>query len=327
MTSRLLAVPDDFDFLQGSFDVTGRRLRNALDPASGWVEVAATSSAVVLFDGAVSIDEMWFPDELRFGLSLRLFEPESSVWTVRWVDGRGGGPQPPAVGRWQDGSCWLTGADEYRGHPVLASYRWTDVTGDAAAWEQCFSIDGGQTWQPNWIMRFVRTHTPVQHPQDPRVASDFDFLAGIWQVHHRRLLDPVGHALGGDSEISEFDGVHHGRTYLAGAVSVDETTLADPLHRGLTFRVFDPAARQWAIHWVNSRIGRLEPPVCGGFADGIGTFYGMERLDGHDVQVRFVWSDITATTARWRQAFRVADADWDQNWEMTFTRSPIGKAQ
>ena len=46
----------------------------------------------------------------------------------------------------------------------------------------------------------------------------------------------------------------------------------------------------------------------------------LEQLAGLDVQVRFVWSDITATSARWRQAFRVADGDWDENWEMSFTR-------
>jgi len=84
--------------------------------------------------------------------------------------------------------------------------------------------------------------------------------------------------------------------------------------------VRDAETQQWSIYWVNSRVGRLEPPVHGGFADGIGTFFGNERLAGHDVRVRFVWSDITATAARWRQAFSVDGGDWDENWEMTFSR-------
>jgi hypothetical protein len=313
-------MTSDFDFLQGSFDVVGGRLNDPFDPDSGWVDAPATSTAVVLFDGAVSIDEMWFRDEKRFGMSLRLFDPSSRTWTVRWLSSHGGGLQPPVEGRWHDERCWFTGPDEYHGRPILASYRWSNVTDHQARWEQCFSVDDGTSWQPNWVMHFTRRTSPVDHPQSPRAVDDFDFLGGTWNVHHRRLVDPVGHALGEASEVAEFDGIHHGRTYFAGAVSVDETTLAEPGQRGLTFRVHDPSTRQWSIYWVNSWQGRLEPPVHGTFKDGVGTFYGTEQIAGHDVRVRFLWSDITATTATWRQAFSVNGGAWDLNWEMTFTR-------
>ncbi|MGH8890377.1 MAG: hypothetical protein ACRDV3_11575 [Acidothermaceae bacterium] len=313
-------MPSDFDFLQGWFDVSGRRLRDPLDPSSSWDDVPASSSSIVLFDGAVSIDEMWFPTEQRFGMSLRLFDPESQTWTVRWLDSRGDGLQPAVEGHWAAGRCWFTGPDSYRGRPLLASYSWSDVTETNARWEQCFSIDEGRTWQPNWVMRFTRRAHPAEHPQQPRVADDWDFLTGTCNVHHRRVVDPVGHALGGPSEVAEFDGVHVGRTYFSGAVSVDETTLAQPGQRGLTFRSYDPKTRQWSIYWVNSRTGRLEPPVHGKFADGVGRFEGSEQLAGHDVRVRFIWSDITSTTARWVQEFSVDGGDWDQNWEMTFRR-------
>ena len=126
--------------------------------------------------------------------------------------------------------------------------------------------------------------------------------------------------MGASTEVVEFEGVHVGSTYFAGAVSVDETTLAGPGQRGLTFRTYDEQTRQWSIYWVDSRTGRLQPPVHGRFTDGIGTFVGTERLQGHDVRVRFEWSDISATTARWRQSFSVDGGDWDENWEMTFTR-------
>lgn len=168
-----------------------------------------------------------------------------------------------------------------------------------------------------------RRDAPVEHP---RGTGDFDFLIGRWQVHHRRLVDPVKHALGGTSDVAEWGGTHNGRTYFGGAVSVDETTLAEPGRAGLTFRVYDAQSGQWSIYWVNSRVGRLEPPVHGEFRDGVGTFHGQEELAGHDVQVRFVWSDITPTTARWRQAFRVGDGEWDENWEMLFTRSAAAAA-
>lgn len=33
---------------------------------------------------------------------------------------------------------------------------WSGVSGDAARWEQAFSVDGGETWLSNWIMEFSR---------------------------------------------------------------------------------------------------------------------------------------------------------------------------
>lgn len=311
----------DFDFLRGDFAVAASRLKDPFDADSGWVDMPATASAITLFDGAVSLDEMWFPGDERYGMSLRLWNPVKRSWTVRWLSSAGDGLQPPVEGVWADGRCRLVGPDDYRGRAVLASYSWSDVSDAGGRWEQCFSTDDGRSWQRNFVMRFTRQDTPVRHPRLPRVSDDFDFLTGSWQVRHRRLLDPVRHALGGQSPVVEFDGRQHGRTYFAGAVSVDELTLAEPGQYGLTFRVRDPRTGQWSIHWVNSRAGTLEPPVHGGFADGVGTFYGREPLGGHDVQVRFIWSDITATTARWEQAFRIADGDWDTNWEMTLTRS------
>ena len=38
---------------------------------------------------------------------------------------------------------------------------------------------------------------------------------------------------------------------------------------------------------------------------------------------RFVWSDITETTAKWRQEFSTDDGEtWEANWYMDSTRLP-----
>ncbi|MGI8678834.1 MAG: hypothetical protein ACR2LX_09140 [Jatrophihabitans sp.] len=305
----------DFDFLQGWFDVTSRRLRDPLDHTSGWVVTQATSSARTHFGGAVSIDEMSFPANGNYGMSLRLFDPAQRAWSIYWVDSRTGRLQPPVIGR---SRRWLTGPDEYAEHPVIASYSWTDVTDHAARWQQCFSLDEGATWLPNWTMDFVRRASEPDHTAPSRVISDFDFLVGRWHVQHRRLLDP----LGAGCHWVDFTGVMTARSYFDGAVSVDEDSLSEPGQRGLTFGTYDRAAREWAIYWVNSRVGRLQPPVRGAFVDGVGTFVGTEHIDGRNVLVRFVWSEISTGSARWRQAFSVdAGTNWTENWEMRFTRA------
>jgi hypothetical protein len=310
------AVTSDFGFLQGPFDVASVRLTDPFDENSGWVESSARSIAATHFAGAISLDEMWFPDDAMYGMSLRLFDPHERRWTVYWINSRTGTVQAPVTGVWQDGRCWLTGPDEYAGRPILASYSWSDVSETGAQWEQSFSVDGAASWQPNWRMRFTRRTDPPDSAGRPRLTSDFDFLSGAWQVEHRRMVDPVG----GGNDWVEFDGALEGSVHFNGAVSVDELSLADG-HRGLTFRTYDPRREEWAIYWVNSRVGRLEPPVRGRFVDGIGTFLGEEQLGGRRVLVRFIWSDISATTARWRQAFSFdSGATWADNWEMRFTR-------
>ncbi|WP_425827676.1 hypothetical protein [Streptomyces fractus] len=61
--------------------------------------------------------------------------------------------------------------------------------------------------------------------------------------------------------------------------------------------------------------------MLGGFTDGLGLFHGDDSHDGRDVRVRFTWSGISATTARWEQAFSVDEGrTWLPNWTMDFTR-------
>ncbi len=44
--------------------------------------------------------------------------------------------------------------------------------------------------------------------------------------------------------------------------------------------------------------------------------------EGRDITVRYKWSDITATTARWEQAFSPdGGQSWETNWTADFTRT------
>jgi hypothetical protein len=148
---------------------------------------------------------------------------------------------------------------------------------------------------------------------------DFDFFAGRWKVAHRRLRN----RLAGDTVWEEFAGSCETQGIIGGLGNVDDNVLELPAgtYRAATLRLFSPATGAWSIWWIDARNPALEPPVQGGFKDGVGTFFGDDRLDGRPIRVRFIWSGITANSARWDQAFSAdGGKSFEPNWTMLFER-------
>lgn len=149
---------------------------------------------------------------------------------------------------------------------------------------------------------------------------DFDFLVGTWNVHHHRLNE----RLAGCTEWSEFESQSVGKMILGGSGNFDETAFAwgGTTVYGCTIRLFNPLTHEWTLTWSDSATGVLFPPQTGRFEDGIGHFYGLEPCNGRTVLTRFIWSGISATTARWEQAFSAdGGGSWETNWIMTFAKS------
>jgi hypothetical protein len=146
---------------------------------------------------------------------------------------------------------------------------------------------------------------------------DFIFLYGRWRVLHRRLK-----ARGvGCKEWDKFTGSSFCQGLMGGLCNIDENDFPDHGSQGVTFRTFDVETRRWAIYWVNSLTGVLQPPVVGRFENGEGRFYG-DDVDGRAVKVVYVWNEITPSTARWSQAYSYDGGEtWETNWTMAFTRT------
>ena len=158
-------------------------------------------------------------------------------------------------------------------------------------------------------------------PRDasPDVDASFDFLVGDWRVRHRKLK----RRLAGNDEWLTFSGRCAMRKILGGRGNVEENVFDGPggAYEGFALRLCSPADGTWSIWWVDSRDPTVTPPVVGRFHDGVGTFFGDEQIDGKPVRVRFVWSHITPSSARWEQAFSPdAGATWETNWSMDFER-------
>ncbi|KMS76780.1 hypothetical protein ACM01_02745 [Streptomyces viridochromogenes] len=147
---------------------------------------------------------------------------------------------------------------------------------------------------------------------------DFDFFHGAWEVRNRRrtdFLDP-------GSDWEEFLATSRCRPLFDGAANLDEIDMPHLSAKGATLRLFDPETERWSLNWASSVSGTLFPPVFGRFEGGRGEFYGDDTHDGKDIRVRFVWSGVSAASARWEQAFSLDDGQtWLTNWVMEFTRA------
>ena len=152
-------------------------------------------------------------------------------------------------------------------------------------------------------------------------VHDFDFLAGTWAVHHRKLK-----VRGGGTDWEEFPGTSRMELLLDGVTNTEEARFPTLGRSGMAVRVFHLARRQWSIYWVDSRTGVMDPPVVGGFDGDRGEFYGEDTDDGRPVKVRFIWTRLGPDRARWEQAFSPDGCAWETNWIMEFTRTDAPRA-
>ena len=160
-------------------------------------------------------------------------------------------------------------------------------------------------------------------PASPRVERDgqhdFDFEIGSWRTHLKRRLRP----LTGSTSWVEYEGTTVVRKVWNGRANLVELDVEGPVGRieALSLRLYNPASRQWSLNFSNSAVGAMAVPSIGEFQNGRGEFYAQETLNGRAILVRFVISDITATTAHFEQAFSDdGGKTWEVNWIATDTR-------
>jgi hypothetical protein len=147
----------DFDFLNGRWSVRSRRLKDVLVGSDEWLEFEGSVVNHSFFDGAGNWDEISFPSQGFKGTSFRLLNRETGEWSIYWANSLTGRIFTPTIGRFVDGRGDFYGDDEEAGRPIRVHFTWSDITPTSAVWQQEFSADGGQTWEPNWIMEFTRT--------------------------------------------------------------------------------------------------------------------------------------------------------------------------
>ena len=174
----------------------------------------------------------------------------------------------------------------------------------------------------------VRSAAATDVPLPPGTASrgDFDYFLGSWRVEHRRLRK----RLAGSNDWEEFAGRTHCQQLFGGLVNLNESVSYRDgrTSHGMGLGGLDArGARRGDWYLCAGDPSKMEPPLYGRFAKGVGTFLARETFEGRPVLVRGRFSSVNKDEARWEQAFSTDDgASWETNWVMRYIRSAQAQA-
>lgn len=149
---------NDFDFFIGRWKGHNRRLRERLKNCDEWEEFEGTSVAWKILGGIGNMDEVTFHRETGYaqGVTLRLFDPQTQEWSIYWASSAGGMLEVPMIGKFRDGRGEFYAQEVFENQHIFSRFIWSAITENSCRWEQAFSIDGGKTWETNWIADFTR---------------------------------------------------------------------------------------------------------------------------------------------------------------------------
>ena len=164
-TSATTSSARDFDFFEGTWQVSHRRLKERLAGCTDWEVFAGTSHVQKTLGGLGNMDDNWIdlPTGAYRALTLRTFDPATQNWSIWWLDGREPGKlDTPLMGRFEGAEAEFFADDVLQGQPIKIRFRWDARNPNQPIWAQAFSADAGLTWEPNWEMRFSRMSAAAQ---------------------------------------------------------------------------------------------------------------------------------------------------------------------
>jgi len=148
----------DFDFYEGKWKLHNKKLKTRLNNCFEWIEFESTQEMYKVLGGIGNIDNYLATFEgVPFeGMSVRLYDPKTRLWSIYWADSNEGKLQPAVVGSFDNGIAHFYTKDVLGDEPILVVFRWDATDKDNPIWSQAFSPDGGQTWEWNWFMYFSK---------------------------------------------------------------------------------------------------------------------------------------------------------------------------
>lgn len=156
VTASQASSKSDFDYLAGRWHIRNRTLTKPLSGGGEWKEFDATQECRLLLLGLGNSDI--FHAELDGkpfeGLTVRLFEPTSRLWTIYWADSGAMKLDDGKVGSFDGDQGDFFGREAIDGKDVIVKFHWDKRHPKAPVYSRAFSADEGRTWEWNWHSHF-----------------------------------------------------------------------------------------------------------------------------------------------------------------------------
>lgn len=149
---------NDFDFFIGQWKIHNRKLKTRLNDCQEWTEFEAVGEVRKILNGFGNIDNFCTEfDGVPFeGMTLRLFNPETKLWSIYWADSNAVVLDVPQIGSFENKIGKFYTRDVFEGKNIIVQFNWDATKPETPVWSQAFSADSGETWEWNWYMTFER---------------------------------------------------------------------------------------------------------------------------------------------------------------------------
>src|SRR4029450_2588989 len=130
ITASPTSSPSDFDFLVGKWKMHNRRLNKRLEDCKEWTEFESSDENWKILSGTADMDtysttEMPGQEGKLFeGVTLRLFNPKTRLWSLYWVASNVGVLDPPVVGSFENNVGHFFCKDTFKGKNIIVMFRW-----------------------------------------------------------------------------------------------------------------------------------------------------------------------------------------------------------
>ena len=116
----------DFDFYVGKWRLQNRKLKTRLNNCTEWTAFESTQEMYKVLNGLGNIDNyMATFDGVPFeGMSVRLFNPKTRLWSIYWADSNEGVLQPPVLGSFENNIAHFFAKDVFNGKKIVVAFRW-----------------------------------------------------------------------------------------------------------------------------------------------------------------------------------------------------------
>jgi len=149
---------DDFNFYEGKWLIKNRKLKERLCHSDEWIEFDAEQEMQIILLGLGNTDNFLaeFDGQSFEGRTIRLFNPETKLWSMYWTDSSNPILQPPTVGSFEERIGKFYCLDVFNGIEIIVEFIWDKTDPENPIWSQAFSADKGLSWETNWYMHMCR---------------------------------------------------------------------------------------------------------------------------------------------------------------------------